>query len=53
MPSLQLPMSSEVEEEKKEMQPNTTSDEINLMRIFEGKDDLLDMLKRDREFYES
>lgn len=46
-------MAQNIEEEKKEMQKNITSDDINLMRIFEGKDDLLDMLKRDREFYES
>jgi hypothetical protein len=31
----------------------TNDDEIDLMQIFEGKDDLLDMLQRDREFYES
>ncbi len=46
-------MAQNIEEEKKEMQKNITSDDINLMRIFEEKDDLLDMLKRDREFYES
>jgi len=26
--------------------------EIDLMRIFEGKDDLLEMLRRDKDFYE-
>ena len=31
----------------------SNDDEIDLMQIFEGKDDLLDMLQRDREFYES
>ena len=31
----------------------TNDDEIDLMQIFEGKDDLLDMLQRDQEFYES
>lgn len=55
LPVIQFPVSSNKEEEKKEeMQLKTNNDdEIDLMRIFEGKDDLLDMLQRDREFYES
>jgi len=27
-------------------------EDINIMRIFEGKDDLLTMLQRDKDFYE-
>lgn len=48
-------MFSGKEEEKKEEVnvKSSNDDEIDLMRIFEGKDDLLDMLQRDREFYES
>jgi hypothetical protein len=39
-------MSSGKEEEKKEeiQLKSSNNDEIDLMRIFEGKDDLLDML---------
>ena len=31
---------------------NTISEDVDLLRIFEGKDDLLDMLGKDKDFYE-
>jgi hypothetical protein len=30
-----------------------TTDPINLLGIFDGQDDLLDLLQRDKDFYES